>query len=108
MDSELIKKLRYIAITEGISFLVLLGVAMPLKYIYDQPLAVRIVGSAHGFLWLLFCIFLALAHQRRKWPLSFSLMIFVASVTPFGPFLADGRLKKEQLAAASDSSEEAI
>ena len=47
-----IGRLRVIGLLEGISFLVLLGVAMPLKYVWDEPQAVRGVGMAHGVLFL--------------------------------------------------------
>ena len=53
-----LKWLRKAGIAEGISFLVLLGIAMPLKYLFDQPMAVTIVGWAHGVLFVVF-IFLA-------------------------------------------------
>ena len=47
---------------EGWSYLILLFIAMPLKYIFDMPLAVRIVGSAHGLLFVAYVILLGLAH----------------------------------------------
>ena len=61
--------LRAAALTEGVSFLVLLFVAMPLKYIWEQPMAVRIVGAAHGALWVAFCVMLVYTTILAKWPL---------------------------------------
>jgi integral membrane protein len=49
-----LNRIRSIGIFEAISFLLLLGVAMPLKYIFDQPEMVRVVGMAHGVLWILY------------------------------------------------------
>ena len=49
-----LRQLRLVALLEGTSFVVLLFIAMPLKYLADLPLAVRIVGSVHGALFLMF------------------------------------------------------
>ena len=91
-----IGRLRLIAILEAISFLVLLGVAMPLKYWAGIENAVRVVGWAHGILFLAFCGALVFAMQTTKLPLWKAAMVFVASLLPFGPFLADHKLKEEE------------
>ena len=88
-----IARLRTIAIIEGISFLVLLFIAMPLKYIWDQPQAVRIVGMAHGILFVIFCAALLHVTIIAKWPLSRAALLFLASIIPFGPWLIDRRMK---------------
>ena len=54
MLSTPIGRLRLVGILEGISFLVLLGIAMPLKYLAGQPEAVKVVGWAHGALFVLY------------------------------------------------------
>ena len=51
--------------TEAASFLLLLGVAMPMKYMMDMPLAVRIVGMIHGVLFIAFCVALVMAWRDR-------------------------------------------
>ncbi len=91
-----IGRLRVISILEGISFLVLLGIAMPLKYIFDQPEAVRVVGLIHGLLALLF--FFAVGHvwSARRWPFTRVLHALVASVIPFGAFVLEARLRREE------------
>lgn len=81
---------------EGMSFLVLLLVAMPLKYFLHMPLAVRIVGSLHGLLFVLFCLALLHTHRTCRWPLSRAAMVFAAGFLPFGPFLVDPRLAREE------------
>ncbi|MHC5067901.1 MAG: DUF3817 domain-containing protein [Planctomycetota bacterium] len=86
--------LRIIAFIEGISYLLLLGVAMPLKYLYDQPLAVKIAGSAHGALFVAFALLLLAAHIGRRWSFGFSTVIFISSLVPFGTFIVDGKLKE--------------
>jgi integral membrane protein len=88
-------RLRVIAMIEGVSFLLLLGVAMPLKYLAGIPLAVKIVGSIHGVLFVAFCVALSQAWTERSWPLKRVAMVFVAALLPFGPFVIDRRLKEE-------------
>jgi integral membrane protein len=88
-----IARLRTIAIIEGISFLILLFIAMPLKYIWGQPQAVRIIGMAHGVLFLIFCAALLRVTLIAKWPLGRPALLFLASIVPFGPWLIDRRIK---------------
>lgn len=95
MFKSALGRLRVIALVEGVSFLVLLFVAMPLKYAADMPEAVRWVGSAHGGLFLLFLLALLQAWDEAKWPLSRAAIGFVASVVPFGTFWFDRSLREE-------------
>lgn len=81
--------LRLIGLLEGISYLVLLGIAMPLKYYYDKPDAVKIVGMAHGVLFVMYCINLLIVHLKFKWTMGRSIGAFIASLVPFGTFYAD-------------------
>ena len=94
MDLEFLKKLRTLGIVEGCSTLVLFGIAMPLKYLADQPLAVTIVGSIHGVLFLGLVAMFWIGRERV--PLSTNLTVagIVAAVVPFGPFVVDIWLKK--------------
>jgi integral membrane protein len=82
---------------EAASFLLLLGVAMPVKYLLGEPLPVRIVGWVHGGLFVLYCWALFEATVDREWPLSKSAKLLVAALLPFGPFVLDRGLKREQL-----------
>ena len=91
-----IGRLRLAGLFEGASFLILLGVAMPLKYIWDMPLAVRIVGSAHGALFLLYCLALVLAWPEARWPFKRAALIFLCAFLPFGPFLIDPSLRRDE------------
>lgn len=95
MVSELIKstlgRLRIIAFLEGISFIVLLGVAMPLKYFAGIPQAVRIVGMAHGVLFILFVLLLIQVATEKSWSFKKSALSFLSSLVPFGTFYADSR-----------------
>ncbi len=88
-----VQHVRLVGLLEGISYVLLLFVAMPLKYFADMPLAVRIVGSAHGALFIGLCIAIAVAAGRSKLPMKWSGLAFIASLLPFGPFIIDPKLR---------------
>lgn len=92
MKTNPIPLLRTTAKIEAISFLLLVGVAMPLKYLAGQPLAVTIVGAIHGALFVAFCFVLLWTMIVARWPLGRSAVTFIASLLPFGPFVVDGRM----------------
>ncbi len=87
--------LRIIAFLEGISFLILLCVAMPMKYLAGKPEMVRHVGMAHGVLFLAFVILVALVKNNRDWPMRTTALAFLAAFIPFGTFWADVHLFRE-------------
>jgi integral membrane protein len=95
-----IQALRLMTVTEGISFLLLLGIAMPLKYIWAMPIAVRIAGLVHGVLFLLLCALLVYVSLAAKWRLSRSALVLAAALVPFGPWLIDRRMKEYEAEAA--------
>lgn len=88
------RSLRQLAIVEGVSTLLLFGVAMPLKYFAGMPIAVTIVGSIHGFLFLALVLMLLIA--MWKVPISRGLAAagVVAAILPGGPFLLERRLAR--------------
>ena len=88
-------RFRAIAFIEGVSYLVLLGVAMPLKYFAGLPEAVMAVGWAHGVLFVLYLVALAEVSFSRRWRLVRILGAFVASLIPFGTFVLDAQLRRE-------------
>jgi integral membrane protein len=83
--------LRRVGFVEAISFLLLLCVAMPLKYAAHLPIAVKIAGWIHGVLFITFCIALVRASALGQWPAKRSWMFFIAALLPFGPFVIDRR-----------------
>ena len=106
MFSSLIGKFRLVGIIEGISYLLLLGVAMPLKYyfgevsvdesgtkVYENGIYVSVVGMIHGILFTLYCLQLFLAMRLHKWSLGLAAYFFVAALIPFGTFYSDRRLR---------------
>ncbi|WNG34996.1 DUF3817 domain-containing protein [Archangium minus] len=90
-----LRHLRLIGLLEGLSFLALLLIAMPLKYLLGLPIAVRVAGSVHGLLFLLFVAALFRVALERDWPLRRSLAAFGASLVPWGTFVLDRQLKRE-------------
>jgi integral membrane protein len=78
------KSFRVIAWIEAISYLVLLLVAMPLKYLAGVPMAVRIAGGLHGFLFVAFCVALFVVASEKRWPWMKSAKVFVSSLIPGG------------------------
>ncbi len=87
-------RLRLVGFAEGTSFLILLGVAMPLKYFAGMPRAVQIVGMIHGILWILYVAAIYHAQRSLKWPSSRTYRGLAASVLPFGPFVFDAWLPR--------------
>lgn len=77
---------------EGLSYILLLGVAMPLKYLANWPLGVEVIGLLHGILWTAYVGLAVAAQVRYKWEHRITLYLIVASLLPFGPFIADARL----------------
>lgn len=97
---DFMRALRQLAIVEGISTLVLFFVAMPLKYFAGMPLAVTVVGSVHGFLFVALVAMLLVAVW--KVPISVRLAIagVAAAILPGGPFLLERRLARIDSTAA--------
>ncbi|MFC4076219.1 DUF3817 domain-containing protein [Salinithrix halophila] len=95
-------RFRIIGLLEGISFLILLGVAMPLKYAAGLPMAVTVVGWIHGILFVLYFLALAHAAMALRWSLVRVAGAAVASVLPFGTFVFDARLRQEQETSPND------
>ena len=87
-----LNRLRSVGTWEAISYLLLLGIAMPLKYGFDMPQAVSVVGMAHGILWMAYIGLAVLGQIDYKWPPKTTAWLFVASLLPFGPFVADAKL----------------
>jgi integral membrane protein len=91
-----IRTLRVIGILEGISYLVLLGIAMPLKYIYDIPEAVKFTGWAHGVLFMAYIPAVFIARKTMNWGFAWTVLALKASLFPFGTFILDKYLVKRE------------
>jgi integral membrane protein len=84
--------LRKVGIMEGWSFLILLFIAMPIKYLLGYPIGVKIVGPIHGFLFMWFLYQLYLFHKEYNYGIKFNFVAFLAALIPFGTFYLDKKL----------------
>ena len=96
-----IGRLRIISVLEGISYLALLTFAMPIKYMAGDPEPVRIVGMAHGVLFIFFVMALFDVWCNHRWSVKFILFCFACSLVPFAPFWLESKLKERELLAAA-------
>ncbi|MFD2588248.1 DUF3817 domain-containing protein [Croceitalea marina] len=86
---------RATAILEGISYLLLFGLTMPLKYWAEIGEPNKVIGMAHGILFILFVVLAGIVCWERKWSIKRFLIFFIASLLPFGTFYADKKYLKE-------------
>ena len=93
---KLLHRFRMIGIAEGISFLVLLLIAMPLKYLFNFPEAVKFTGWIHGALFVAFIYFAFEVMGSLKKNFLWLVKAFVAAFIPLGTFIFDRELKKEE------------
>lgn len=89
INHPFLRKLRLLGQVEGVSTLILFGIAMPLKYLGDLPVAVRITGSVHGILFLGLAWMLVRAIGCVPISPRLALAGLFAAVVPFGPFVFD-------------------
>jgi integral membrane protein len=83
----LLRFFRVSGALEAVSFLVLVLIAMPLKHIYGKPYYVRWMGPVHGTFFILFCLAVVVTARRKGWPARVTMLAFLSSLLPFGPFL---------------------
>ena len=86
--------LRKLGLAEGLSYLALLLIAMPVKYALGEPLLVRIVGALHGLLFVGYVLLGAYIGKKLNWGPKEFISLIVASILPGGPFVFDRRLKE--------------
>ncbi|WP_245640034.1 DUF3817 domain-containing protein [Moraxella oblonga] len=89
--------LRIVSFLEGVSFILLLGIAMPLKYMFDKPFLVFYAGIFHGVMFLVFVVSLLVVCQVKGWSLKVFLLGFVASFIPLMPFWFERHIYKLDL-----------
>lgn len=90
-----LKTFRIVSISEGISLLLLFGIAMPLKYIFDQPLLVEIIGMLHGLLFIAYVFFSITYKFKVNWKFGDLAIVLIASIIPFGTFYVDKKYLKK-------------
>lgn len=87
-------RLRVIGFIEGVSFLVLLAITMPLKYMMDMPEPNKVVGMAHGVLFVLYIFLVLQVKIEYNWSWGKAGLALLASIIPFGTFYADKKLMR--------------
>ncbi len=98
-------RFRAVALLEGVSYLLLFGVTMPLKYMADMPGPNKVVGMTHGVLSVVYVAMLIDVTLANKWSLSRAFVALVASLVPFGAFVLEWWLRKEEASAALQRAE---
>lgn len=95
-EIKLLRTFRHTAFWEGVSFVILLVIAMPMKYWMGNEIGVKIMGPIHGILVLVYWYFLIQVASEFKWSAKRTLIDFLASLVPLAPFWVDRRIKKEE------------
>lgn len=95
-NSAVIRDLRWIGILEGISFVVLLLFAMPMKYMYGNPMPVKYTGWAHGVLFMAYVFAVLRTAYTVKWNYKRIVLFLAASLLPLATFILDSNLRREQ------------
>ena len=90
----MMKTFKYIALLEGISLLLLLFFAMPMKYIYEIPVYVKVIGMAHGLLFIAYIALAVMLKIEEQWPIKKLVMVCIASIIPFGTFYIEKKYLK--------------
>lgn len=96
MFNNALNRFRMISATEGLSFLILLFVAMPIKYIGENPYPVKVFGMIHGVLFIIFMLSLFETKIKENWNIGLMFQLFVLSLIPFGAFLIDRKVKTQK------------
>ncbi len=92
MNQIQLTRLRLLGFLEGLSYIALLGIGMPLKYIYSLPMPNLIIGTIHGILFIVYCIWVLIVKSERQWHLTRTFWALFASLVPFGTFIADYKI----------------
>lgn len=92
---KLLQSFRLVALLEGTSYVLLLGVAMPMKYWADLPAAVRVAGSLHGALFVAYGVCAALLLFRGQWSFARAAAAMGVSLVPFATFVFDRSIRRE-------------
>jgi integral membrane protein len=93
-SNKQLKQFAWISLAEGTSFMVLILIAMPLKYMADLPAMVKYVGWAHGLLFVAYVFQLIYVTIAYKWKFQRLVTYFIAAFLPLAPFFVERQVKK--------------
>lgn len=86
---------RKLSFLEGVSFLLILFITMPLKYLFDTPQPNKIIGMAHGFLFIGYVVMAFMVKPEKKWNIKTLLIVLACSIIPFGTFWMDKKYLRD-------------
>lgn len=92
---KLLKWFCWVAVIEAISYILLLGFGMPMKYWAGDPTWVKLFGNIHGVLVFVFVGLLIACWRKYKWSYERVILLFLGSLLPIVPFFYERKLKKE-------------
>ncbi len=90
----MLKIFKITALVEGISALLLFFFAMPMKYMFNEPMYVKHIGMAHGVFFTAYIVLATILKFSEKWDLKKYLIICLASIPPFGTFYVEKKYLK--------------
>ena len=93
----MIKVFRIISYLEGISYILLLFIAVPIKYYANDPTLVKLLGMPHGLLFVAYVILSLVNSKKHNWNFSKTLVVLISSIIPFGTFYVDYKYFKTDL-----------
>ena len=93
----MIKVFRIISYLEGISYILLLFIAVPIKYYANDPSLVKLLGMPHGLLFVAYVILSLVNSKKHNWNFSKTLVVLISSIIPFGTFYVDYKYFKTDL-----------
>lgn len=88
------KLFRITALLEGVSYILLLFIAVPIKYLFNDPSYVKLLGMPHGILFIIYIIFSALGKYKYNWKIKEFFIVSAASLIPFGTFYVERKYLK--------------
>lgn len=86
---------RIVAFFEGVSYILLLFIATPIKYVFDNPKYVKLLGMPHGILFIAYIILAVIVGANLKWNKKIMRIVLLASIIPFGTFYVDKKYLKQ-------------
>lgn len=92
---HLLKPFRIIAFLEGLSYILLLFIATPIKYLLDEPKYVKLLGMPHGLLFIVYIVLAIILAANLKWSKKILRNVLLASIIPFGTFYVDYKYLKQ-------------
>jgi integral membrane protein len=93
----MIKTLRVISYLEGISYILLLFIAVPIKYYANDPSLVKLLGMPHGLLFVAFVILSLVNSKKYNWSFIKTIVVLISSIIPFGTFYVDYKYFKSSI-----------